>query len=100
MANSNRNTDKMPEKQLEYLFLTEVKRVGGLALKFVSPGFAGVPDRLVLIPDGKVGFVEVKAPGKHPRPLQTARHKQLRKLGFKVYVLDTRKSIFEIDKIM
>ena len=86
----------MPEKQLEYLFLTEVKRVGGLALKFVSPGFAGVPDRLVLIPDGKVGFVEVKAPGKHPRPLQMARHKQLRKLGFKVYVLDNPQKIPEI----
>ena len=98
MANSNKNTDKMPEKQLEYLFLTEVKRVGGLALKFVSPGFAGVPDRLVLIPDGKVGFVEVKAPGKHPRPLQMARHKQLRKLGFKVYVLDNPQKIPEIIK--
>ena len=79
MANSNKNTDKMPEKQLEYLFLTEVRRVGGMALKFVSPGFAGVPDRLVLIPDGKVGLEEVKAPGQHPRPLQTARHRQLRK---------------------
>ena len=98
MANSNKNTDKMPEKQLEYLFLTEVKRVGGLALKFVSPGFAGVPDRLVLIPDGKIGFVEVKAPGQHPRPLQTARHKQLRKLGFKVYVLDNPQKIPEIIK--
>lgn len=92
MANSN----KIPEKQLEYLFLTEVRRVGGMALKFVSPGFAGVPDRLVLIPDGKVGFVEVKAHGKHPRPLQTARHKQLRKLGFKVYVLDNPQQIPEI----
>ena len=98
MANSNKNTDKMPEKQLEYLFLTEVRRVGGMALKFVSPGFAGVPDRLVLIPDGKIGFVEVKAPGQHPRPLQTARHKQLRKLGFKVYVLDNPQKIPEIVK--
>lgn len=100
MADSNKNTDKMPEKQLEYLFLTEVKRVGGMALKFVSPGFAGVPDRLVLIPDGKVGFVEVKAPGKHPRPLQMARHKQLRKLGFKVYVLDNPQQIPEIIRDM
>ena len=98
MANSNKNTDKMPEKQLEYLFLTEVRRVGGMALKFVSPGFAGVPDRLVLIPDGKIGFVEVKAPGQYPRPLQTARHKQLRKLGFKVYVLDNPQKIPEIIK--
>ena len=96
MANSNKNTDKMREKQLEHLFLMEVKCIGGLALKFVSPGFSGVPDRLVLIPDGKVGFVEVKAPGKHPRPLQTARHRQLRKLGFKVYVLDNPQQIPEI----
>ena len=48
MANSNKNTDKMREKQLEHLFLMEVKCIGGLALKFVSPGFSGVPDRLVL----------------------------------------------------
>ena len=48
MANSNKQSDKMREKQLEHLFLMEVKRVGGLALKFVSPGFSGVPDRLVL----------------------------------------------------
>ena len=86
----------MRERELEHLFLTEVKRVGGMALKFVSPGFAGVPDRLVLIPNGKVGFVEVKAPGQYPRPLQTARHKQLRKLGFKVYVLDSPQQIPEI----
>ena len=86
----------MRERELEHLFLTEVKRVGGMALKFVSPGFAGVPDRLVLIPNGKVGFVEVKAPGQYPRPLQTARHKQLRKLGFKVYVLDNPQKIPEI----
>ena len=92
MANSNKNTDKMREKQLEHLFLMEVKSVGGLALKFVSPGFSGVPDRLVLIPDGKVAFVEVKAPGQHPRPLQTARHRQLRK----VYVLDNPQQIPEI----
>ena len=96
MANSNKNTDKMREKQLEHLFLMEVKSVGGLALKFVSPGFSGVPDRLVLIPDGKVAFVEVKAPRQHPRPLQTARHRQLRKLGFKVYVLDNPQQIPEI----
>lgn len=96
MANSNKNTDKMREKQLEHLFLMEVKSVGGMALKFVSPGFSGVPDRLVLIPDGKVAFVEVKAPGQHPRPLQTTRHKQLRQLGFKVYVLDNPQQIPEI----
>lgn len=83
----------MLEKTLEQKFVTEVKRVGGLALKFVSPGFDGVPDRLVLLPGGKLGFVEVKAPGKRPRPLQLARHRLLRRLGFNVYVLDDERQI-------
>lgn len=78
----------MREKTIEHDLVMEVKRVGGLALKFVSPGFDGVPDRLVLLQGGKMGFVEVKAPGKHPCPLQEARHRLLRCLGFKVYVLD------------
>lgn len=83
----------MLEKTLEHKFVTEVKRVGGLALKFVSPGFDGVPDRLVLLPGGRLGFVEVKAPGKRPHPLQLARHRLLRRLGFKVYVLDNERQI-------
>lgn len=83
----------MREKTLEHNLVMEVKRVGGLALKFVSPGFDGVPDRLVLLPGGKVGFVEVKAPGEHTRPLQEARLRLLRKLGFKAFVLDSREQI-------
>lgn len=69
------------------------KKAGGIALKFVSPGHAGVPDRLVLLPNGRMGFVEVKAPDKQPRPLQAASHKKLRALGFKVYVLDDPEQI-------
>lgn len=83
----------MREKTIEHDLVMEVKRVGGLALKFVSPGFDGVPDRLVLLQGGKMGFVEVKAPGKHPRPLQEARHRLLWRLGFKVYVLDDAEQI-------
>lgn len=83
----------MREKTIEHNLVMEVKRVGGLALKFVSPGFDGVPDRLVLLQGGKMGFVEVKAPGKHPRPLQEARHRLLRQMGFKVYVLDGTEQI-------
>jgi len=60
----------------------------GLAVKFVSPGFDGVPDRLVLFPGGKVAFVELKAPGKKMRPLQVRRAGQLRMLGFQVYCVD------------
>ena len=81
------------EKSIEQKLITEVKKVGGEALKFVSPGKDGMPDRLVLIAMGKVGFVEVKAPGEVPRKLQLKRHKKLRSLGFKVYVLDDEKQI-------
>ena len=62
--------------------------MGGIAVKMSCPGFDGMPDRLVLLPDGLLGFVEVKAPGKKPRALQAARHELLQNLGFKVYVLD------------
>lgn len=78
----------MLEKQIENKLINAVKKAGGIALKFVSPGFAGMPDRLVLLPDGKIAFVELKANGKKPRPIQTSRHRLLKSLGFKVYVID------------
>ena len=83
----------MREKIIEQLLVKAVKNSGGIAPKLVSPGFDGMPDRLVLLPVGKIGFVEVKAPGKEPRPLQVARHGLLRRLGFKVYVLDASEQI-------
>lgn len=79
----------MLEKNIENKLTTAVKKAGGIAPKFVSPSFAGMPDRLVLLPDGVFAFVELKAPGESPRPLQKARHRKLRSLGFKVYVIDS-----------
>ena len=76
------------ESYVERKLTTEAKKRGGLAVKFVSPGFDGVPDRLVLFPGGKVAFVELKAPGKKMRPLQVRRAGQLRMLGFRVYCID------------
>ena len=78
----------MREKLIEQRLVKAVKALNGMCPKLVSPGTDGMPDRLVLLPDGKLSFVEVKAPGKEPRPLQTQRHKQLRALGFPVFVLD------------
>ena len=86
----------MREKTIEQKFRAAVKAIGGVAVKFTSPGFDGVPDRLALLPGGRMAFVEVKAPGKKPRPLQLARHRQLRQLGFKVYVLDDEGQIEKI----
>ena len=83
----------MREKIIEQHLVKAVKNRGGIAPKLVCPGFDGMPDRLVLLPRGKIGFVEVKAPGKEPRPLQVARHGLLRRLGFKVYVLDAPEQI-------
>ena len=83
----------MREKTIEQHLVKAVKNSGGIAPKLVSPGFDGMPYRLVLLPGGKIGFVEVKAPGKEPRPLQVARHGLLRRLGFKVYVLDDPEQI-------
>lgn len=83
----------MREKTIEQKFREAVRNDGGLALKFTSPGWDGMPDRLALLPGGRMAFVEVKAPGKKPRPLQLARHRTLRQLGFRVYVLDDEKQI-------
>lgn len=78
----------MKEKVIEFQLIRAVKKMGGIAPKFTSPGLDGMPDRLVLLPEGKCGFVEVKAPGKKPRALQEARIGMLRELGFRAYVLD------------
>ena len=83
----------MQESYIEKVLTIEVKTRGGMALKFVSPGMTGVPDRLVLIPGGMIAFVEVKAPGKQMRPIQIKRKRQLEELGFKVYVIDDIKAI-------
>ena len=79
----------MREKQIEQKLGQAVKKKGGMCLKFVSPNFDGMPDRLIILPGGKIAFAELKAPGKKPRPLQIARHKALMKLGFRVFVIDS-----------
>ena len=86
----------MREKYVEQKLVKAVRHSGGLALKLMSPGFNGVPDRLLLFMGGKVAFAEVKAPGEKPRPLQVHRMEQLRKLGFRVYVVDSEEKIGEM----
>lgn len=81
------------EKYVEQKLVTETKKMGGLAVKFVSPGLDGVPDRLILFPGGKVAFAELKAPGKKLRPLQEKRKRTLEGLGFRVYVIDNVEKI-------
>lgn len=86
----------MLEKETEQKLIKAVKAAGGKCLKFTSPGFDGMPDRIILMPEGRVYFAEIKAPGKKPRPLQSSRHALLRRLGFRVYVVDRPEQIKEI----
>ena len=83
----------MREITIEQKLVRAVKREGGICPKWVSPGFDGMPDRIVLLPGGRMGFVEVKAPDKKPRPLQASRHELLKRLGYRVYVLDRPEQI-------
>ena len=78
---------------IEKALVKEAKSRGGMAVKFVSPGLDGVPDRLILFPGGKVAFAELKAPGKKLRPLQEKRKRTLESLGFRVYVIDNVEQI-------
>ena len=81
------------ERDIEQKLVKAVKAAGGICPKFVSPGTDGMPDRIILLPGGRIGFAEVKTPGKKPRVLQVRRHRQIRKLGFPVFVLDDLEQI-------
>lgn len=79
----------MLEKELEAKLRDAVKQQGGRAYKFTSPGNTGVPDRLVVFPEGKIGFIELKQPGKKPTKNQMQQMSRLTALGCKVYLLDS-----------
>ena len=79
---------KIRERDLERKLSKATAERGGFCLKFTPTNWVGAPDRLVVLPGGRIGFVEIKAPGQRARPLQLARHRQLRKLGCYVAVLD------------
>ncbi|TCL60555.1 VRR-NUC domain-containing protein [Kineothrix alysoides] len=83
----------MRESIIEKKLVDEAKKRGGLALKFTSPGFDGVPDRIVLFPKGKMAFIEMKALGKTMRPLQIKVKERLARLDFRVYCIDNKEMI-------
>lgn len=83
----------MREKEIEQYLVKKVKEIGGKAFKFVSPGNAGVPDRMVCLPGGRIFFVELKAPGCKTTALQDLQIKKLYDLGFNVMVTDNKETI-------
>lgn len=83
----------MRERDIETHLRKQVKAAGGIAYKWTSPGNAGVPDRIVVLPGGRVHFVELKAPGQKPTPLQLAQHRKLDTLGCIVWVIDSKEGV-------
>ena len=87
---------KITEKSIEIYLRDRIKKIGGVAFKFISPGNDGVPDRLICLPTGQVIFVELKAPGKTTRPLQDLQISRLRNLNFKVFIIDSKEKVDEL----
>ena len=84
---------RMEERFIEKKLVEAVRKMGGICPKFVSPGLDGVPDRIILMPGGRMAFAELKAPGKKLRPLQIRRKRQMESLGFTVYCIDGTEQI-------
>ena len=83
----------MNEKLIEKKLRIEIKKLGGLALKFLPNFWVGAPDRLVLLSGGKVVWVETKSTGDKLRAVQETRKKELERLGFKVFKIDNKETL-------
>lgn len=86
----------MLEKTIEQALVRATKKAGGIAPKLTSPANAGMPDRIIILPNGKICFVELKAPGQKPRPLQIRQIQRLANLGCMVRTLDNPQKIPEL----
>lgn len=82
----------MRESEIEKYLVRRVRENGGLAPKWVS-GERGVPDRIIILPRGRVMYAEIKAPGKKPSPLQVKWADTLRALGHKCYLIDSKAGV-------
>ena len=83
----------MTESTVEGYLRKKVRAAGGKCYKFVCPGHIGAPDRLCIFPGGRIFFVETKAPGGKPRPVQLAFHRELAAIGVTMRVIDTREKV-------
>ena len=83
----------MTEKEIENYLVRKIKNKKGIAYKFTSPGNSGVPDRICMLPNGKIFFVELKSPGKKPRALQVNLIRKITNLGQRVYVVDSKEMV-------
>lgn len=86
------------EKYIERFLVDKIRARGGLCIKLLTNQFIGLPDRLILIPERRLAFVELKSTGQKPRKIQIAVHNKIRALGFKVYVIDSIDGITQLLK--
>lgn len=86
------------EKALDKKLSAEVKRIGGWSIKLLTVHITGLPDRLCLLPEGRLFFAEIKTTKKNPKKIQLSMHKKLVKMGFKVFVIDNSEIIKSIIK--
>ena len=83
----------MREREIEEHLRLGVKRLGGIAFKFTSPGNAGVPDRLIVLPGNRIYFAELKRPGGKTSQLQNRQINRLNALGCSVSVIDSKEGV-------
>lgn len=88
--------EKLIERKLRYA----VERLGGMAIKLLAFLFTGLPDRMILMPGGRIYFAEIKTTGKQLSPRQVIVHGMLQRLGFYVYVIDTQEKLDQFIKII
>lgn len=93
-----RNTDS--EKVVERKLTELVKRKGGMSVKMLCDQYSGLPDRLCLLPNGRIFFAELKTTGKRPTKIQLLTHERLRALGFAVEVIDSVGQLNDIEDII
>lgn len=85
---------KVSEREVEKFLIDEVKKLKGLCLKFQSPSNSGVPDRIIIMPDGKIYFIELKRPkGGKLSSLQKYWFKKLKQYKVNVVVLKNKEEV-------
>lgn len=87
---------EVSEKTIEKYLVWEVRRQGGICLKYSNSNMVGYPDRLICLPCSKMVWVELKSKGRKPAKIQLIRHEELKRLGFDVYVIDSKQGVDEL----